>query len=695
MDSRLSSAPSPAPNFIAPPPPPVPHQPDALAALAQHSSLERRASRRYSAYQIAKLTGNTRIDVPVMPSSRTPSNVPGNRESMEAIRKRTSQATKSKSQPKRDDAPSPVKNPNRISEEAPETPVDEIYSPTARTPEDKIGPFMPPTVQPKVQGKQAPLTVDTGPEITGTSPTPKLQEIQEEPVLTNGVTDADEQRISTQSSDTKELTLFLQLGRSVKKVVLTDGAEELTVTALRLLFISKFNYNPPSGDDFPEIYLQDSVSGVRYELEDLRDVKDRAVLCLNVEVLDEVKRHIDDGMEGLKTIVQGIAGSVQSQALQISLVAERQEETAAKIAALAANPPAAAAKSTLIPMSKAESGAQLTEVRDLRKDLAVLRQVYTSFVNDMTSSMSTIKTKASTIKTVAISSTSPPGSEGRHYVEAGKTTLATDADTLVNRVDDLQDTVEDLRKDVVARGVRPLPRQLEIVSKEIAQARLELKKMIDYIKHEKPAFRRVWERELEVVCEEQEFFNMQENLIADLEDDLDKATQTFALVEQCSEQQLKTPATGLRVVSRGFAPPAHNADPEDVKDNVLSEVRALQPNHESRLEAIERAEKARLRDMEARVPPFQKELGKFVEEGKLKKTGGAEEVERVRLIREEQARKAIWEHKLEMDAEEEESSEEEETDEEDEDDEDEAEDKPAASPAAEPAAATEEKKDTA
>ena len=77
---------------------------------------------------------------------------------------------------------------------------------------------------------------------------------------------------------------------------------------------------------------------------------------------------------------------------------------------------------------------------------------------------------------------------------------------------------------------------------------------------------------------------------------------------------------------------------------MLGEVRALQPNHESRLEAIERAERARQRELEnRRGGEFQQELGSFVEEGRLKKTGGVEEVERMRKLREEKARKEVQE----------------------------------------------------
>ncbi|KAI5784585.1 actin interacting protein 3-domain-containing protein [Geopyxis carbonaria] len=662
---------SPGPTAFMPPPPPPPPSSDALAALQQHTSLERRASKRYSAYQIAKLTGKNPHDVSVI--ARDPTTTPRNRESMDAVRKRLPQG---RSSVKAKEEPSPMRNPNRISEEADP---DKSYSPIAKTPEDKVGPITPVSAPTEVvTEKQGPLTINTGATPSQSPPPGAGPTAEVDAVITNGVSHTEavttEIRGAT-PTDSKELTLFLQLGRSIKKVVLSEGFDDLSRTSLRLLFISKFNYNPPSGDDFPEIYLQDPVSGVRYELEDLRDVKDRAVLCLNVEVLDEVKRHIDDGMDGLKQIVQGIAGSVQSQALQINRVAERQEEAAKKIAELSVapsvpTPPVMVSESATppVPLSKQESEARLLEVREFRKDLAVLRQVYSAFAADVNTSIATIKTKAKSVKQVATNA-AISSNEGRAYVEKGKTTLSTDADILVTRVDDLQDTVEDLRKDVVARGVRPLPRQLEIVSKEIAQARTELKRMNDYIKVEKPLYRRVWERELEVVCEEQEFFNMQENLIADLEDDLDKAMQTFALVEQCSEQQIKTNPNGSRNISRGFIPnglihPDEQLDPSDAKDNVLSEVRALQPNHESRLEAIERAEKARQKELEGRVPEFQKELGKFVEENKLKKTGGAEEVERLRVLRDEQTRREMWERQKQM--EEEESSEEEDSDEEEE-----------------------------
>ena len=592
----------------------------------------------------------------MLPSN--PSVVPRNRESKEsldAIRVRRSYQPKSV----RSGETSPMRNVNRISEER-ET---DLSSPAVKEIE-REAPAVPAKDNEVIKGKPA-IKVDTG----TSPPTPQKSEMKAmspTKTVSGGVQTSSKRPDNRRDSSPplgKDLTLFLQLGRSIKKVYLADGLDELSITSLRLLFISKFNYNPPSGEDFPEIYLQDPVSGVRYELEDTRDVKDRAVLCLNIEVLDEVKRHIDDGMGNLRKLVEGLRGSVDGQGLQIQRVAERQEEAAKKIAELSVAPPVTTPilmtqpqslpSPSSAPSAKQDNAVQLGEIRDLRKDLAVLRQVYSTFVADISTSMSTIKTKASSVKAVASNPALGPN-EGRAYVESGKKTLANDADALVNRVDDLQDTVEDLRKDVVQRGVRPLARNLNQVKKEIAQARTELKKMAEYIKREKPVFRKVWEKEVELVCQEQDFFNMQENLIEDLQDDLDKAGQTFQLVEQCTETQFKANGAGgaMRSASRGFpigmVHPDDQLDPTEAKDSVLSEVRALQPNHEGRLEAIEKAEKARQKELEGRVPEFQKELGEFVEEGKLKKAGGVDEVERLRMARDEKIRKEVWELKKQM-----------------------------------------------
>lgn len=451
----------------------------------------------------------------------------------------------------------------------------------------------------------------------------------------------------------KELTLFLQYKSKIKKYVLPEGPAGLTIGRLQLAFIEKFAWNTHNnGADLPEIYIQDPVSGVRHELEDLNDVKDRSVLVLNVEALDEVKKHFDDGLGNIRRLIEGVKGALDGQESMMQRVSDRQLEAAKEMARLAAAPvpvSAGASKTTAGRSgSIAGSNSQLAELQSLRRDLAVLRQTYSSFSSDISASMNSIRSKASSVKTTAADMAVPSfeGDAGRARVNAGKKELADESERLVARVDDLQDLVEDLRKDVVSRGVRPLPRQLEGVGKDISAVTKELKKMQDFLKREKPIWTKIWEKELQLVCEERDQLTMQEDLAADLEDDLEKAAQTFALVEQATKQQSMQPTDGgvvLRSTSRNLAFD-QAVDPVKAKDNLLGEVRALQPNHESRLEAIERAEKARQKELEnRRIGLFQKELGNFVVEGKLKKSGGVEETERLRKAKDDRIRKEVWE----------------------------------------------------
>ena len=77
----------------------------------------------------------------------------------------------------------------------------------------------------------------------------------------------------------KTLTVFLQVGKEVKKVQIEPG---LSFSSLRVLFVDKFSYSPGK-DNFPAIYIRDTSTGVQYELEDMEEVKDKSLLSLNIE----------------------------------------------------------------------------------------------------------------------------------------------------------------------------------------------------------------------------------------------------------------------------------------------------------------------------------------------------------------------------------------------------------------------------
>ncbi|KAL8728978.1 MAG: hypothetical protein Q9166_005073 [cf. Caloplaca sp. 2 TL-2023] len=684
-----------------PPPPPPPKQQDALAALQRGGDLERRASRRYSAYQISKHLGASPNGVPMLPPAQN-SPIPNRgrdvRESMNAVRVRGS-GMLSRQKSTRMGEPSPVRNnafSQRISEESSQSSDGPVFqrpndeqaddSPLTKTPEDKLrkpdarldgeyptlaatltGPPTSDVPEPSTYDTNYARTDDPCKPVTGASagpnhPSSSVDDLREN--ATSSPTQSEQFIPEDSPQPGKELTLFLQYKSRIKKFLLPDGANDLSVARLQLAFIEKFAWNTHSnGNDLPEIYIQDPVSGIRHELEDLRDVKDRSVLVLNVEALDEVKRHIDEGLGGLRRMVEGVRTVIDSQQAAIQRVSENQQVASKEVMRLASAPSPATRRVTSLEKPKVngirlrssnfskDSTSQMTGIQAMKRDLTVMRQSFSSLVSDMNTSIAEVHTKASNVKTMAIEGVLPSvdSSTGRAYVNSGKKTLGEDSERLVDRVDSLQDVVEDLRKDVVTRGVRPLPRQLETVGKNISAVTAELKKMQEYLKREKPMWTRIWEKELQLVCSDRDLLTMQEELAADLEDDLEKAAQTFALVEQATKQQNlqagPAGASGLRSTSKGLTAIAtdQEIDPMKAKDGVLGEVRALQPNHETRLEAIERAEKARQEELESRREgAFKRELGNFVEEGKLKKSGGVQEAERLRKAKDEKNRLEAW-----------------------------------------------------
>ncbi|KAI8660794.1 AIP3 domain-containing protein [Fusarium keratoplasticum] len=665
-DNTIPTGPGPSTNgelnidsFPPPPPPPPDNTSSALAALQKGGDLERRASRRYSQYQISKHLGGAN-GVPILPPQNTP--VPNRgrkevRESLRAVQGRQSirhnRNTSSQSLRSAAVEASPVRIPSSVSEEpsAVEPPA-KTESPAPQSPEDKFrasatlsGPPVDPMFYQEDETSQE--TPKTEPKVEPERPPTPPPKPAAEPSYFQE---------SPPPTPTKDLTLFLQYKSKVKKFVLPEGRAELTIGRLQLAFIEKFSWNTQqNGADLPEIYIQDPISGVRHELEDLADVKDRTVLVLNVEALDEVKKHIDDGIASLTAIVRDVKQTVTDQGAAIQRVSDRQQEAANEMARMALAPPPAApvpdgTKHSVAPGRKLDSG-HLTELQNLRRDLAVMRQTYSKFQAEIQDSMSTIRSKAANVKVAAAKASIPDveGDAGYSYVTNGRKQLNNDSDRLVGKVDDLQDLIEDLRKDVVHRGVRPLPRQLDAVGKDIALLTKELKRMEDYMDQEKPIWTKIWEKELEDVCQGRDELRLMEDLLVDLRDDLEKASETFTLVEQATKEQMKDNGTGAsagsaRQFSRGLNSLGNSLDQSAAKEGVLGEVRALQPNHEDRLEAIERAEKLRQKELEnRRVNPLHREMVNFVAEGKLKKSGGFEEVERARKAKDDRIRREVWE----------------------------------------------------
>ena len=244
QDSPPLPPPPPPPPFLDSPPPDAPAVQSSLAALKQSDALERRASKRFSTYNISKMTGGTirgmganRRSMAVA-SGLTPGDLAvlteeNEDESPPPMRRRPS---------KRSRNPSPIAT---IAEDEEEStpPVPPIPSPSR-------GPSRGPSPKPSIKsdaGKDLPLrpadSSTDGPRPTGPFP------------------------------------VFLQVGREVKKVIIEPS---LSLASLRVLFVDKFSYSPGQGN-FPAIYIQDPASKVQYELEDMEEVKEKCLLSLNIE----------------------------------------------------------------------------------------------------------------------------------------------------------------------------------------------------------------------------------------------------------------------------------------------------------------------------------------------------------------------------------------------------------------------------
>lgn len=227
----------------------VPVMANSLAALKKTDTLERRASKRFSTYNISKMTGVrdrlgvgrsiNRRSMAVDTSNLTPGelNTLTEEDETPAAAKLTERGpsrsnSRGSSASRRSRAPTPV--------------IEEGVPP------------IPPLPEPSPDG--AP---------------PALPEKGDGRVFTKQTDQAD----APPSPVSNTLTVFLQLGREVKKVTIEKG---LSFASLRVLFVDKFSYSPGK-DNFPEIYIRDPSSGVMYELEDADDVKDRSVLSLNID----------------------------------------------------------------------------------------------------------------------------------------------------------------------------------------------------------------------------------------------------------------------------------------------------------------------------------------------------------------------------------------------------------------------------
>ncbi|KAH9022073.1 actin interacting protein 3-domain-containing protein [Lactarius deliciosus] len=623
-----------------------------LAALKKSDLLERRASKRFSTYNISKMTG--------VPRGRSELGVGHpNRRSLVAGGGGTLTANELTALTEAD-------------EENEVPPAIPLQSPRRQRSISRTrGPPPPEVVEERPPVPPLPRAVPTAP----LPPTPRIAESSSSTPAPKPVPSA--------PSTPDSITVFLQVGREVKKARMEPG---LTFSSLRMLFVDKFAYNPGQ-EDFPAIYIRDPSSGVQYELEDTDEVKDKCLLSLNIEPLDQIKKHIDVQISSLaqelrdlrKTVGENRRSTIlvppvidetsvvelptdsqlQKVARRLSRLVQREGTPTQSDASIFGTPlmPQETGQSLLLQPQMTGSSVmseyslrivsdlrtQVDEVQNLRRDLGIMRQLYTEFMKQTKATLTGLRTQTQAVRQMA--STQVPGA--RSYIDAGKTKLDARSQNVLTKMEELQDTVEGVKDDVLKRHISPKPQVLRAIKEDLNTVGAELQSLTEHISTVKPMWKKTWEEELQSIVEEQQFLNHQEEFLADLIEDRKAVTEVYGHVEKVISLRGASGARGARGRAALKTP---TVDKEQQQpggsggglSSVMLEIRGATVDPERRLKAIEASQKNRERELADRADEFEEELKGFVGGKRLKMTGGAEEAERVRQAKNDLSLKAMF-----------------------------------------------------
>lgn len=297
-----------------------------------------------------------------------------------------------------------------------------------------------------------------------------------------------------------------------------------------------------------------------------------------------------------------------------------------------------AASMTTIPKEQFDS--QLLEISTLRRDMAVLRQLEREMRENTAAVIQEMKEKAEAVKEEAKKRQSvevtTQTSAARANLEKGKSNLLEKSDKVTNRLEELQDTIDQLKLDVTQRKCRPSETMMTHCANERKALSEEIEEFGKFIAEVKPRWKKTWEQELQTIVREQQTLKDQEYLLSDMKDDLDALLEVFEQLEKIYAYQ-----ASARPQPREFRVAPAEEGFEGMA-SVFKQISTIDVDHSSRLRALEQADKMRQRELANRIDDFEKELVGFVGENKLKKTGGALEIDRLRKQKDEEMMKAMY-----------------------------------------------------
>ncbi|KAF9945052.1 Bud site selection protein 6 [Modicella reniformis] len=295
---------------------------------------------------------------------------------------------------------------------------------------------------------------------------------------------------------------------------------------------------------------------------------------------------------------------------------------------------AALAPQGKIPVS--ELKGHFDQVQTLRRDLSVVRQLYMELQGETKTILGSLTSYTNQIRKQALEQ--PVSS--RVYMESGKVKLDKKSEDLTNKVEDLQDIVEDMRTNLIQRRGRPSDSAIAFADKQCEEIGKEIEELSDFIQSLRPSWKKTWQEELQTIVKEQMFLKEQEALLEDLKEDRGSLLETMKNLKKVMELQQK--GGGREFVFQ----PAVDDNFEGLK-TVMEEVKMIEVDSDKRLKAMAQMEKLRQVELSNRIDEFEEELTTFVGASRLRKTGGALEVERQRQQRDQENLRAMFAKKNE------------------------------------------------
>ncbi|KAI9361787.1 actin interacting protein 3-domain-containing protein [Pilaira anomala] len=400
-----------------------------------------------------------------------------------------------------------------------------------------------------------------------------------EPNRLNTVTE-ETRPVTKEKKPDEGLTLFFRLEKEVQKV---SYHGEISIPALNMLFLEKFS---------------DSIL-------DLTEVKDRSVLSLNInekeeqkELLLQVTTTFNKELEETLVIPTPVTlEPVVAEEEKVKDVDEEKEDEGES-----PNEEGRNLQRKKRVFLKNNMNHNCLRLKTLRRDMSVLRQLEREMREGTNTVIQELKEKAESVKEEASKNKKleQTQSVARTDLEEGKKNLLEKSDKVTSRLEELQDTIDQLKLDVTQRKCRPS------------------ETMMTHCANERKA----------LSAEIEEFGS--EYLLSDMKDDLDALLEVFEQLEKIYAYQAST------------KPQPRQFRVAPVWQVCLKQVSTIDVDHTRRLRALEQADKMRQRELANRIDDFEKELVGFVGENKLKKTGGALEIDRLRKQKEEEMMKAMY-----------------------------------------------------